>query len=112
MTDKGFVFDIQRWSIHDGYGIRTNVFLKGCPLRCRWCSNPESQKKHPELAFFPDKCIRCGSCQVNCPVGAIRLGENGQERDVSLCRTTCFEGNGGFPCLRECYAEALKQMGK
>lgn len=55
MKDQGLVFDIQRWSIHDGYGIRTNVFLKGCPLRCRWCSNPESQKVWPELGAFQEK---------------------------------------------------------
>ena len=56
---KGRIFDIQRWSLHDGPGIRTNVFFKGCPLRCQWCSNPESQEGCFELAFFRDKCIGC-----------------------------------------------------
>ena len=59
---KGRVFNIQRFSVHDGPGIRTVVFLKGCPLRCKWCANPESQKEKPELAWTRSKCIGCGGC--------------------------------------------------
>ena len=69
----GHVFNIQRFSIHDGPGIRTTVFLKGCTLRCLWCHNPESIATAPELAFFPTKCIRCGHCFEACETGALRL---------------------------------------
>lgn len=64
MSDEitGVVFNIQRFSVHDGPGIRTVVFLKGCPLRCKWCANPESQKAQPELAWTKSKCIGCGEC--------------------------------------------------
>ena len=67
---KGCIFDIQRFSIHDGPGIRTTVFLKGCPLRCRWCCNPESMSPKPVLLFNPDLCIGCGECVDVCPTGA------------------------------------------
>jgi pyruvate formate lyase activating enzyme len=63
----GRVFDIQRFSIHDGPGIRTTVFLKGCPLRCLWCHNPESIDPRPLLSFVADKCINCGACAEVCP---------------------------------------------
>ncbi len=66
---EGVVFDIQRYSLHDGPGLRTNVFLKGCPLRCQWCANPESQNLQPELALFAHNCIECGQFAEACPVG-------------------------------------------
>jgi pyruvate formate lyase activating enzyme len=65
---EGVIFDIQRYSLHDGPGLRTNVFLKGCPLRCRWCSNPESQSVQPEFALFAHHCIACGQFVETCPV--------------------------------------------
>ena len=68
---KGSVFDIQRYSIHDGGGIRTVVFLKGCPLRCRWCSNPESQAGHPEVFYIKSRCIGCRTCVHSCPNGEV-----------------------------------------
>ena len=80
MTDekkKGVIFDIQRWSLHDGPGIRTNVFFKGCPLSCQWCSNPESQEFCREPALFGDKCIHCLSCVEHCPHGAIHTSDHG-----------------------------------
>ncbi len=67
----GTIFDIRRYSVHDGPGIRTTVFFKGCPLRCTWCHNPESQRRQPELIFRPDRCIRCGNCLKACKPGAI-----------------------------------------
>ncbi len=66
---EGTVFDIQRYSLHDGPGLRTDVFFKGCPLRCAWCSNPESQHPAPELAVFAGQCIRCGQFATPCPDG-------------------------------------------
>ena len=64
---EGIVFDIQRYSVHDGPGLRTNVFLKGCPLRCQWCANPESQQMQPELAPSDHNCITCGQLPEPCP---------------------------------------------
>lgn len=92
---KGCIFDIQRFSIHDGPGIRTTVFLKGCPLRCKWCSNPESINPKPELLINSKLCIGCGMCIDACPTGA--TSKTGFER--SLC-TGCGQ------CAETCYAEA------
>ncbi|WP_101696899.1 glycyl-radical enzyme activating protein [Clostridium minihomine] len=74
---EGTVFDIQRFSIHDGPGIRTIVFLKGCPLSCLWCCNPESQKLAPVVMFQQSQCISCGKCLRACKVGAISLDTPG-----------------------------------
>lgn len=82
MTDQektGYIFNIQHFSLHDGPGIRTNVFLKGCPLRCRWCCNPESQALLPEAAFDESKCILCGACALGAKEPAVRL-EQGEKR--------------------------------
>lgn len=69
---SGIVFNVQRFSIHDGSGIRTLVFMKGCPLRCRWCSNPEGLSHQPQVFDDPLKCIGCGACLKACPEQAIR----------------------------------------
>ena len=66
-TVSGIIFDIQRYSVHDGPGLRTNVFFKGCPLRCGWCANPESQKRQPEIAISETRCINCGQFPTSCP---------------------------------------------
>jgi pyruvate formate lyase activating enzyme len=71
----GLVFDVQRYSLHDGPGIRTTVFLKGCPLRCTWCHNPESMNAAPELRVFGSRCIRCEACRGACPLHEARPGE-------------------------------------
>jgi pyruvate formate lyase activating enzyme len=73
--DRGYVFNTQRFSVHDGPGIRTTVFLKGCPLSCLWCHNPEGIAPGPELAFSPKRCIECGECVSVCPQGLPVPGE-------------------------------------
>lgn len=93
------IFDIQRFSVHDGPGIRTNVFLKGCQLRCRWCCNPESQSAYPELMFQPQSCIGCGNCVAACTTGAA------EQRDGAILfhRERCI---GCGACVDGCYADA------
>ncbi|MFZ5827811.1 MAG: glycyl-radical enzyme activating protein [Bacillota bacterium] len=98
------VFDIQRYSLGDGAGIRTTVFLKGCALRCRWCQNPESLRSQPEMAFRRDRCIGCGSCVDGCPRGAIRLGD-GHRIDPALC-------DGCGACAGRCPTKALFLIGR
>ena len=84
---QGWIFDIQRYSINDGPGIRTTVFLKGCPLGCLWCDNPESQIKMPELLYLPSLCINCQRCVAACPNGATTVGTNGLiQIDRNLCQ--------------------------
>jgi pyruvate formate lyase activating enzyme len=95
---RGIVFDIRRFSIHDGPGIRTTVFFKGCPLQCAWCHNPESQSAEPELIVRPNRCLRCGACVEACPEDAIRMGAEGPCTDrarceqCGLCVDACFSG--------------------
>ncbi len=75
MSIRGIISQIQRWSIHDGPGIRTTVFLKGCPLACTWCHNPELQDAAPEVMLYPDRCAVCGDCVAVCSSGALELEE-------------------------------------
>ncbi len=102
---EGTVFNIQKCSIHDGPGIRTLVFLKGCYLSCLWCANPESQKFVPEVMNFYVKCIGCGECQKICKENAIIPKENGFAIDRNKC-------NNCQKCTEICYAESKKIMGK
>jgi pyruvate formate lyase activating enzyme len=102
---QGLVFDIQRFSIHDGPGIRTTVFLKGCPLHCAWCHNPEGQSAKPEIFFSPEKCIACRYCEVVCPQEAHIFNEEGHQYLRSAC-IACGE------CTQECYAQALEVSGR
>lgn len=105
----GYVFNIQRYSLHDGPGIRTIVFLKGCPLHCRWCSNPESQQPLPELAYNPGKCIgtdACFLCKSACPHGAIGEGAGGR---VAIDRDACQKC---FGCANVCPSKAMHIFGR
>jgi pyruvate formate lyase activating enzyme len=101
----GTVFNIQRFSLHDGPGIRTTVFLKGCPLRCRWCHNPESQSPRPELAFVADRCIGCGACVAACPNGAVSMVDGRPLTDRTVC-----EAAGA--CVDVCPAGARSLLGR
>ena len=92
----GNIFDIQRFCIHDGPGIRTTVFVKGCPLRCQWCHNPESQKKELSLAYYDGKCIACGACAADCPVEAISEGDGIYVIDAATC-IDCGACEGSCP---------------
>ncbi len=106
MTDgTGTVFDIKRFAIHDGPGIRTTVFLKGCPLSCPWCHNPESISPGPQLVFTPAHCIGCHACLEACPRGVHTLveGEHVIDRERCLGCGACAEG---------CFAGALRLAGQ
>jgi pyruvate formate lyase activating enzyme len=101
----GLVFNIQRFSIHDGPGIRTTVFLKGCPLACPWCSNPESLRPNPEIITRDAKCIHCGRCAEACPQHAIEMTADGRIIHFKDC-DNCME------CVRVCPARAIEQIGE
>jgi pyruvate formate lyase activating enzyme len=101
---KGLVFNIQKYSIHDGPGIRTTVFLKGCPLRCLWCSNPESQNVYPEVVHRDSLCTKCGQCVDVCQEKAISVTDKGVAIDRKLC-TNCGD------CVAVCAPGALKMFG-
>jgi glycyl-radical enzyme activating protein len=108
------VFDIQRFSLHDGPGIRTTIFLKGCPLTCVWCHNPESWDPRPVLAYSDSLCVHCGACAAACPVGAHNLGNStgaAHRIDWDACRAY----SGDTPCGRcvaVCPTGALSVLGK
>jgi pyruvate formate lyase activating enzyme len=102
---QGIVFDIKRYSIHDGPGIRTTIFFKGCPLSCWWCHNPESQSPTIEMIFRPHRCIHCGACLVACEHGAISWDGEEPLTDREKC-TRCGA------CAAACYAEARQCVGR
>lgn len=94
---KGVIFDIQRFTLHDGPGVRTLVFLKGCPLGCQWCANPESNNPKPELGLMRSRCNKCGECVALCPEHAIAVDEVGMPqidrrrcRDCGVCTPVCL----------------------
>ena len=102
---KGLIFDIKRYSIHDGPGLRTTVFFKGCPLRCIWCHNPESQKTTQEIMHYEDKCILCLNCKHVCKFDAIEVKNNTISINTKKC-TLCGD------CTENCPTTALKMVGK
>lgn len=104
-TAIGRIFDMLRASVNDGPGIRTTVFFKGCPLRCKWCHNPESWSPAQQLFFNRDRCIRCMACAAVCPREAHRSAEGGHEVDFTRC-AACGE------CVKGCPGGALKLMGR
>ena len=105
MSEKACIFNIQTYSIHDGPGIRTTVFFKGCPLRCRWCQNPESQSFRPELMVSPEKCMGCGRCVEVCPQGTVRMENSLPVTDRERC-TACGS------CVSACAVEARTVCGE
>ncbi|MDD2502889.1 MAG: glycyl-radical enzyme activating protein [Clostridia bacterium] len=102
---KGIITEIQRFSIHDGPGIRTTVFFKGCNMRCAWCHNPETLDIHPHIEIFPDKCIGCGECSRVCENG-VHIFKNGEREFLREHCKACGK------CAKACYAEALVMVGK
>lgn len=99
------IFNIQKFSIHDGPGIRTTVFFKGCPLRCAWCANPESLLPRPQVLWDSSACVLCGICAGACPAGAIAVGKAGLRIDHGAC-TGCGD------CVRACPRADLSLSGR
>lgn len=101
---RGLVFNVMRFAVHDGPGIRTTVFLKGCPLHCWWCHNPESQSPRPEVVYSEQRCLRCGECVATCPNRALSLNQI-VHRDPHLCRA-CGS------CIDACLSGARQLAGE
>lgn len=109
MSSSALVFNIQNYSLHDGPGIRTIVFLKGCPLHCKWCCNPESQKYKAEISYVKQKCIgqaECAFCRKVCPQNAIVFGKSGK---AEVCWDQCSQC---LACADVCPSKAIKREGE
>jgi pyruvate formate lyase activating enzyme len=104
LAKKILVSNVQRYCIHDGKGIRSTVFLKGCPLRCYWCSNPENQEYKKQLMHYKTKCTGCGWCEKACPNGVINMEAGRPKIDREKC-LACGK------CTKECLFGALKISG-
>ena len=102
---KGLIFDIEKYAIHDGPGIRTLIFFKGCPLNCIWCQNPESLDPKPELSYIKSKCIKCGTCYEVCPEHAIKKNLR------KILRQKCKVPIGCKICAENCPSNALEIAG-
>ncbi len=105
MPSTGTTFNIKKFSVHDGPGIRTTVFFKGCPLSCLWCHNPESQSPKPEIHYFENRCILCGDCVKACPENAITISDDIRIWDSDLCQL-CGD------CAETCPTEAIQLVGE
>lgn len=99
------IFAVKHFAVHDGPGIRTTVFFKGCPLACRWCHNPEGRLFEPQLAYYAHKCLSCGECVPACPEGAHAISAEGHVFDRSRCRV-CGQ------CASACLGDALEAFGR
>lgn len=107
MTDRGVIYDIQKFCLDDGPGIRTIVFFKGCPLRCKWCANPESQAMRPEIGHHYTLCKACGKCAAICPQQAITM--NDSEKKLAINHTKCVTCG---TCVNGCIYKALTLYGR
>jgi pyruvate formate lyase activating enzyme len=105
-TDKALIFDIKKFAIYDGPGIRTTIFFKGCPLGCLWCHNPESKAIKLQLFYDEKKCINCNSCYSICPVHKINKSIN----DRFNSKTSCLDGC--YKCFEACPSNAISRIGK
>jgi pyruvate formate lyase activating enzyme len=101
----GLIFDIKRYAVHDGPGIRTTVFFKGCPLSCWWCHNPEGKEFRRELMVWPNRCIKCQTCMSACPNSAISISNNSIVTERDKCKVCGI-------CASKCPANAREIVGK